>query len=497
MNVLEDIAWVRTKEGLKTVRQCFEEPSTELETNLLGYEYGVQIRFLMTIFPVLVALEPARGKKGVFSSETLDSAFNLLRPHADLFDSENPFLQITESFIEGKILAEMKGPSKLIPHGQGPEDKQSIFWNFSAVKDSYPLSEAVPILLSYYFYGPGTNTFLLKEEQKDSNGTFIKLERKQRLQLKNGSSALQYTSGDLTSTEIVLLGNDLIDTLRLNTPANWIKPGVVVLPHWANRKATLESINDLFWRFSWSSNTAKLYWSDQTLIGVVRGGIPLEWLKDIPKNSNESWEGKNFHSERQVEDPLYLHVRNSDGEDKQIRLALGADPNYSISRWHAEDITKKLADKIDTHLLPLSKVRDIVFLEHSTGGTSLSFSIRYSRTIEGFKEEFLPDNKEVERQLFYRFSDVLSMRSKITGMFSEKGTMSHLQNLRGIAEQNFWNEVQDLTVKVLHEPIPEDEWRRELKKSAIIAFEKTSSMRNTIHIKAHISGLRNIQGIQW
>lgn len=480
MNVLEDVAWIKTETGLKTPRECFEDPLVQLRKDVFGYEYGAQFRFLMTIFPLLVSHEPQRSSKGRFSQETIDFVFETLEPFADVHGDRNGFLQISEVDLPSVVFAGANPASKLIPHTQAPDDKQSSFWDFSRVAQRFALEEAVMALVSYYFYGPGTNTALLK-------GGLYKLS--------NGSSALQYTGDGPSAAEIIPQGESLLDSLRLNTPKSWITPGEVQLPHWAERKSNASNIHRSSWKFSWSANTVKLHWDEEGfLTQVTRGGIPKEWSEHIPKKDEKDF-GKAYHGDRQVLDPLYPYRTNKDGEVKLERIAIGSDPVYSIIQWHSNGVEKYLTEKWSEHLLSKEALENLVFLEHKTGGTAQSFSLRHSKVIVGYKDEFFPGDPLVQAQLFQRFDDVLTMRKRLMGMFTENGTMKHLAFRREAVEVALWNELQELTLRVLKEPLAEEEWRKGLTKSALAAFELISSNRNTIYIKQHLAATRIIQGV--
>lgn len=479
MNVLDEIAWVKTTQGKRTVRDCFIDPTIELSTDVFGYEYGATFRFLMTILPLLVREEPSKAKSGKFSEAIVDKVFSLLRSHANLFDVEKPFLQVTSADVNNVAFADPSPVSKLIPHTQAPDDAQSEYWNFSRVKSSYTINEAVLLLLSYYFYGPGTNTKLLKPKDDDHK-------------LNNGASALQYTGDGGPATEVIPQGESLLDSLRMSTPKSWVTSDV--LPHWADKVSRTNNVIAPNWRFSWSSNTVFLTWENEELVGVTRGRAPFAWLQTIPTLPGEKWP-KSFHDTRLTLDPLYPYKQNKDGELKLHRISLGSDPVYSIAEWHANRITQLLASKWEGNLLKRDSLKNLIFLEHKTGGTAQSFAIRHSVVIEGYKEELFPENEEIKQQVFDRFHDSNMIRKRLLGMFTENGTMKHIAQQQADAEVAFWNELHELTLEVITRPITVEEWRKELIKATLRAFETVSTSRNTVHIKAHLAGIRNIRGV--
>jgi len=473
VNVLTEAPWILTDKGELTVRDALVR-STEitLDTNVPGIVYGAQLRFLMTLVPLIYSR--SRMSCNPFTEEVIDSALAELALKAQLFDEEDAFLQFPIKQWNGSGLTE---PAKLMP---GAIANQAEFWGETGTVDGSSLVENVRALVVAYFYMPGTNTKI------------------NDLKLTNGSSALRYQE----SIEIVPLGKNLAETLLMVTPKDFLKGSVI--PYWARRTdgAVDSSVwaEDPLWGFSWWQNTVVCQWEKDesgeytgALEGIVRGGQPREWWSTYPdKIEYSNGYAKLFHDSRSANDPLYHYRLDAkSGEKKMVRFSLRSDPYGAIARWHAENVSNELEVKWGGNIrYSASRLRNLLFLEHATEGASNSFAIRFSKVIVGYRDELLPDNPPQNLDLLY--ARVLEARRAFLGMFTDNGTMNHIRSRRADAEDAFWGEFRDFMPKLTSTNVTDKELLRELKESATRALGRVSSRRNNVTLQAHLKALNNI-----
>ena len=484
LSVLEDVKWISTTDGKMSPKEVFL--SGDLDLNLsedvVGYAYGAQYRFLMTIY-ALLAKEERQSIGKSFSREVIDRVFDKLAPHADLFSKTDPFLQVIQddldSFLEGDLIEPKQLPGKLLPEGQSPGDNQVTFWDLKGLNEHLPIQEAVLALVCYYFYGIGTNTKLSSEGS---------------LKLNNGSSGLRY----MDSIEIIPQSSGLMTSLPMSTPNSFLRSeGGELLPHWADRKGNTMTVFDDLWRFSWSSNTCYCTFSKdgRYLEAITRGGIPRSWSKQTPMSEGEKW-AKSFHDERSTQDPLFFYrdsqPKGAEAPEKKLwRSGLSSDPYYSVAQWHFEELSRKLETKWGSNLMDPSELEDIVFLEHATEGPSNSFNIRHSKVVRGWREELMP--KKINKSVPGVAANVMAMRRKLTGLFTEgKGTCQHLSPRQRDVEDAYWKECQSIIEDMIHEGTGEKEANPRIVKAAVAAFESVSSNRDSVNIKSHMVGLGSI-----
>ena len=491
-NVLTEVAWVKTNLGNRTVRDVFlNVENLELDQNVSGFIYGAQMRFFLTIAPII--FREACGRIEGVTPEVVDKVLFSLKDHANLFDDVRPFLQITDDDAKPFKIREAKTESsKLFPSADGPSEAQATFWDFDSPKETLSTEEAVLALLCYYFYGPGTNTKLYEGKEEKSS------------KLTNGSSALQYKN----SVEIIPLGENLFTTIFMNTPKDFTKldGDGELLPHWADRegfsfyKEDSEVVIPSLWRFSWSANTVYLDWNDdKTLSFVTRGGAPDKWRKMIPPAEKETFHGKTFHDFRQEQDPFYFYKKVEEKGvliNKLHRFSLSSEPYLTVAQWHAQQISTRLRDKWKRTLIRADNPTNVIFLEHRTEGTAQSFAIRYSNVVAGFRDELFPDEQQ-QQSISEQSEDLLRMRARVRGFFTQNGTMKHIANRQEDMENAYWGEIQGLLPIMLEGQVSSVEMRKMIVQSAAVAFEKVSSSKNTVHIKAHLSALRMIRGMKW
>lgn len=489
VNILET-SWMKTEQGLKSPRDVLQD-NIKLSQEVPGYVYGAQFRFLLTIVPLIVKASSEDDEYDYelteFDTDAIDHVFRILEPHSNLLCENQPFLQVlphhVDPNLEGVLVEPRTSPSKLLPEGQSADDRQTKFWNFNKVSDSLSIPETILALVCFYFYGPGTNTNLVKG----------------KLRLSNGSSALRY----LNSIEIIPAGETLIESLLMSMPRDFLdsKSGKL-LPHWADRECVVMDPLDPLWKFSWSSNTVYCKFSENfdSLIGITRGCAPLIWSKAVPLAGPDKDWAKTYHDSRQIDDPLYFYFGTSDGEVKMWRGNISTDPYYTVAQWHYESLSTRLKGKLATHYLDYNDyLMDMVFLEHSTEGSAQSFNIRYSRTSNGWKDELIPQGQNPK--LLGSAQKVMIMKGKLTGMFTEKGTCKHIAARKPDVENYYWNECQSIILDILHSKMNISEVENRLTEAAIKAFERVSSNRDTVHFEAHVRGLQNIkktfQGTPW
>lgn len=484
LNVLRDVQWIKTNQGLMSPIDVFlsRDQFLNLDEEVPGYVYGAQYRFLMTIYALLAKEEFSTAKNGgVFHPNTVEKVFSILDPHADLFSPEDPFLQVTPDDITPELEGEIKEPDqlpgKMLPQGQTPDSNQVGFWNIGADGASFEINKAVLALVSYYFYGTGTNT---------------ELTTKRYSRLTNGSSALQY----LISIEILPQGEGLLESLSMSVPKSFATIYAKdLLPHWASRRDGVNRMNDPLWRFSWSGNIiyCKFNEDKSELLLIKRGTIPIAWTDGPPPLEGEKW-AQTYHKLRQVEDPLYFH-RIVDDEPKLWRAPISSDPYFAIAQWHFEQLSEKIKNKLTKSAAESDeKLLDLVMLEHATEGASSSFNIRHSKLVRGWKDELIPPEGLSNLQTLQTVaSNVLAMKRRLTGLFSEKGTCSHLNPRRDDVENEYWGRVQSVLEDMVHKDLKLEEANARIKKAAVEAYENVSSIRDISNIKAHMVGLQLLQ----
>lgn len=481
LNILRDAQWIKTNAGSMSPLEVFlsRDPLLNLDEEVPGYVYGAQYRFLMTIYALLAKEDLRTAENGsLFQLGTIEKVISILDPYADLFSPDNPFLQVVpediSTEIEGGIRKPDQMPGKILPEGQTPDSNQVKFWDIGADESSFNINKAILALVSYYFYGTGTNTGLTQ---------------KYYTQLTNGSSALQY----LTSVEIIPQGEGLLESLSMSVPKSFIENySFDLLPHWASRRDGEVRMNDPLWRFSWSGNTVYCHFNEEKeeLLLVKRGAIPVSWTAAPPPLEGEKW-AKTYHSLRQIEDPLYLY-RIVDESPKLWRASVTSDPYFAVAQWHFEQLSENIKSKLIKSVAASDdKLLDLVMLEHSTEGASSSFNIRYSKVVRGWKDELIPP--EGLNNLQTVASNVLAMKRRLTGLFSEKGTCSHLNPRRDDVENEYWGRVQSVLEDMVHKDLELKEANTRIKKAAIEAYEAISSIRDISNIKAHMVGLQILQ----
>lgn len=495
-NILTDIPWFLTTDGEKTVEEVLKNLRTvTLDTEVPGYIYGTQFRFLMTIFPLIVMEAMKEGLKADKYTEThVDSVLAKLSPYSHLLDAQNPFLQIPESLVTDRsdAIAVNKRPWKLMP--AQPSESQQVFWNLEEKpKSLLETQEAVRLLVSCYFYRPGGNGGVSGRKPE------------------NGASALRYVDSAKTppAVEIIPSSDTLLKTLLMVTPTEWVLPrNEHTLPHWADLEgATLYNPDrgnpSNLWLFSWTSNVAYCFWdSNMQLTKVGIGGVPESWkpghlftpLPGVPLK--EAW--KTVNNFRKQKDPLYFYSLDNHPKNPELKLkymSLSSEPYYHIARWNSEHLSGELANKWALNLDgDLDNLENLILLEHSTGGTAQSFTIRHSKVVVGWKDELLPDPENTKVDEIYK--SVLNVRKKLIGMFSDKGTMKHLASRQKEVERVFWGEMLEVVQRITDGEIAVSVAQKYTKEAAIKALNTVSSRRNTLNLKQHLKAENSLKGMK-
>lgn len=491
-NVLTDIAWVKTDRGLKTVEDVLKNAkSLKLETQIPAYEFGSQLRFLMTIFALVI--QKADGYKNI-SENHIDDVLVLLEPHSHLLDEYDPFLQMPKRLFKdtSQILkknkngveelnsAALKTPAKLLP--AEPNGKQEVFWDFEDKTDfNTSVEQAVLLLVAAYLYKSGGNFGF-----------------EPGVTAKNSASALRYVdTGKLPpAIEIIPLGANLFDTLVMSIPKEYITPDNV-LPHWADRESLVTNPQGFspLWRFTWSFATTYCVWGvtedDAIVLKSVGVGATDAFLpKPVFTHAKDQW--KEFDATRKAQDPFYFYYLTDKGESKMYYANLSGEPHYYVARWNADALAEKLISKWRKNIrYSDDKLDNLLFLEQATGGTAQSFTIRHSKSVLGWRDEMLP-NGNVEK-IDEVYGSVLDVRNRLTGFFSENGTMKHLATKRADVDTAFWNEFAPYIAQIASGELKAKGVKRVAKKVALEALNTVSSKRDTIHISAHLKA-ENILG---
>lgn len=501
MNVLTQIPWLITEEGTVTVERALKE-RLPLKQDVPGYVYGAQLRFLMTVFPLLV--REAGGWERIDGS-VIDAVLSRLAPQANLFDPVNPFLQLPERFGDRKtrrepgVLHPLK--TRWAPRG---------FWNYeSYVEGRLSLSESVLALVISYFYQPGGNMDV-NGGKGDASSKYTKLN--------NGSSALRWRGERAVypATEVVPIGTDLLHTLALSTPKDFLE-GETLIPHWADREGLTVShgVPSSLWRFSWSGNVIACQWSQDSsqkwmLQKVGIGGCPDDYVRSLGffgKNwfKDKDTPGQRFHKARCESDPLYLYVTNKKGESTLPNFKISTSGPEAIIRWYNEGCVQKLKTKLQNHLA--SKTAGLLFLSHNTGGNAQTYYIENSACIPGKQEQWLPGNIDPEELDSYS-GIVIKMHDTLINFFQKPTKNQKPYDMRGVlnyaiarqrdAETMYWNDCVDVVNRILS---TEDTDSKEIvtivKRSAEKAINWICPDADSAHVKQKIAAINEIWKIKY
>ncbi len=440
-NALTEIPWVRTSAGAMTVKDALlrshEIESLELDAPAL--EVSSTYRLLCQVF-ALVVRETGEGsnfdKEKKLDPGAVDRAIDSLGSAVDLFDNEQPFMQrpallpVDQRDRTRKIGRGDQPVKKLLPFM--PSDQAERFWELSVETDqALDLPEAALALVVFHnFSMAGNNRY---------DGDKCQM----------GAPGIRFPGQDNTATEMIWKGQNLLNTLSLNTPMSWVKEGG--LPAWADRTGAVSrdpktGFLPPLWTASWSSNAAVAYWEDDTLTGVRTGGVPSEWLptKGIDDKTLKKW-----WDDRNTQDPFYLYVPDRAGDLKAQRLDLQRDTLDLAVEWNADSKAEKLISAGRQHV-SRPRNRDLIFFRHQVGGTASSPSIRASQVLVGNRDVWAPDEEvaynvceysELIRKLHFTVTGAFRRRRASDKTGAGSAVLDALESRRADASAYFWREV--------------------------------------------------------
>lgn len=370
-NVLTEVAWIPTAQGLATPQEVLlgKRPGGAdpwVTEDLLvgsGYQTGSVLRFLVSV--MAVAQRYWNGRPEVVDPNAINRAIEELSEYAHLQDPEKPFMQ--RLTVEK---AEVKEVKKLDP--SITSDQAEAFWNFSMEKPKeINFSQAALALVQFHYYSPVGNS--LYDGKKP----------------KNGSPGFRFPGKNNTATEVFWRGENLHETLIMNLPKNWISGNS--LPAWADRTAEKSDRTHPLWRATWSSNVAACYWSEEGMLtGVGIGGVPEEWYP-YPK-TKKKYDPKEWWDLRNIEDPFYLY---KEGEKTPQRLDIGKDATELAVTWNAEGNAARMRRNGTNRLLPAGDDSSVFFLRHLIGGTGSSPVIRASEIFSPYDAIWNPPEQNI------------------------------------------------------------------------------------------------------
>lgn len=464
------IPFIRTSEGEMSPRDVLIKSSQikGLDTSVPGMEYGATLRFLTAIAAVAWgSLErPPRKLDHLYLDEGIvDRAIERLGHALDLYDPVQPFMQRPALAPKNakdttrKLEPGYMPPKKLLP--SMPPDRAEQFWSLaSSQEESMSLNQALRLLLIHHNYSMAGNNVYAGDK------------------CKMGAPGIRFLGKDNTATEITVSGDNLLETLALNTSLSWVTEGG--LPAWADRTAS-HSLNaggqpTPLWTATWSSNTAATLWEDQRLLAVRIGGIPDEWY--LPQQGKTDAERKLWWDQRNIEDPLYFYLPKPDGTFSAQRLDLSRDIIDLAVDWNAKSKGRQLRDrKSHKQLLAMNPARgdSLVFLRHQIGGTASSPSIRASEILVENTDLWAPDD-DVAAEVTSYCEAIMDLHKIVTSPFRRKSAAERkmerrppifemLEDVKSDASANFWRLVSQTCKDTIdsienHDGIGNEAWIR-------------------------------------
>lgn len=442
-NALTDVAWVDTTAGALSLEQALLQADRLRGLNLEnpGLVISATFRVLQQVAALVVRHQGGRRavlKAGRFNEEAVSAAVQQIGAAADIYDDTQPFLQRPAERSAGpKDTARRIGTGyqpikKLFPYM--PPDQAEAFWSLpSTTPATLTETEAITALAVFHCFSPAGNNFYGERSEKCAMG----------------APGLRFLGKDNTATEVLRIGENLFETILLNTPRDWANG--IGLPAWADRTGATaydpaEGIHPL-WQASWSSNAPVLYWENGLLSGVRIGGIPERWYH--PAQGADKAERKRWWDTRNTSDPLYLYMENRAGELKAQRLDLQRDIIDLAVEWNAE--SKAQAMRVSGRLMMLpSEDEPVMFLRHQIGGTASSPSVRASEVLIGDSSTWAPSQVVAERTREYA-ELVRRLHGAVTSPFrrarsSDKSNpppaiLESLESRRSDASALFWRNI--------------------------------------------------------
>ncbi|MDO4665073.1 MAG: type I-E CRISPR-associated protein Cse1/CasA [Actinomycetaceae bacterium] len=475
-NALEDVAWIHTTAGQKTVKEALLEAHniSGLDLDRPAFEVSAQLRTLAAVAAVVLQhmeWRRFRPRKG-FDEDAVEEALGRLRISANLIDAEKPFMQqACEDISDGHkptigLDVAKYPPKKLSP--AIPADRAESYWNL-AVSYAEALKfedAALALAVCHHFFPAGNGKFKGRKHEM-------------------GSPALRFPGKDFTTTECIWYGASLAETLALAVPKNWVADGG--LPAWADRtcefSANPYSSAKALWSATWSSNAPACLWKNGALIAAVVGGVPPQWI--VPAMGSTKETRKTWWATRNQADPFYLYMPTKDGKEiKAQRLDIGRDATALAVEWNAEQKGQAMRQRASEHVLsPAIADARILFLRHYIGGTSTSPSIRASQCLMGDSDTWAPSQDCAAEAK--EFADkLIEIHYLVTRVFNESPNkyqfnLPTLVSRKGDASTAYWRNMTSIFLEAMHRLnndgiLLTDNLLRTIHSRALLAFDSVA-----------------------
>jgi hypothetical protein len=423
---LTAIPWIHTSDGLKTVRDALlaSHTITGLDRQLNGIQTGAHLRFLTAVAALVLRYQRRPG--AAFDIEAVDAALTLIAPHSNIFDPVRPFLQTPAKGNAPKPGKDFP-VKKLLPWM--PADRAEDFWSDSSHPDRLRAEDAVLTLTVHHHYSFGGNNKI------------------DGLACANGSPGIRYPGVGYTATEVVWSGENLFETLLLNTPKSWVEGAG--LPAWADPECAVSGSGagrpeHPLWRATWGSNTAICSWDGTALTAVTTGGSShLPPTMGVGKEARKAWWGA-----RNAEDTFYLYVdiekKNAKGvvvssERKAQRLDFGHSTIDLAVEWNSKNLSSAIRSRSQA-MVRTPDDEQIMFLRHLVEGSASSPVVRRTESLLSSPKKWIIDEDRA-----YEVSDasvrVKAVLSELCKPFTEKGRLTALRDRRPDVETAYWQKV--------------------------------------------------------
>lgn len=475
---LEAIPWVRTALGPMTVRDALlaAHEVNGLDATLNGIQAGAHIRFLTAVAALVLRFQT---QKSAFRAEAVDQALALLTPASDIFDADRPFLQIAgsrESLVAGKDTP----VKKLLPWM--PADRAEDFWSDTAHPSVLAPVDAVLALLVNHHYSFGGNN--------EIDGRSCA----------NGSPGIRYPGVGYTATEVLWHGENLLETILLNTPASWVAGSG--LPAWADPACKVSSNGTgrpehPLWRATWGSNTALCLWEEPGLVAVSTGGsthLP-------PTMGSGKVAAKAWWDARNTEDTFYLYAdiekKNAKGvvlscERKAQRLDFGHSTTDLAVEWNSKNLSAAVRSR-SKGMVRTSEDHSIMFLRHLVEGSASSPVVRRTEVLVSSPKKWIVDEDRAYA-VAAASSLVKAACAEVTKPFTDKGRLAALKDRRTDIETAFWLKAskpfEHFIINGSGDSIDPAVWP-EVRTAALAAFDEVTSSTPIAKLAPFIMTARN------
>lgn len=498
-NALTDLSWVRTSEGNYTAKDALirADELDGLNLDVPALEASSTLRLLCQVFALTVremgGVSVLR-RSGRLDPDAVERAIEAIGPAADLFDSEQPFMQrpalppMSPKDATRRLGAGDQPVKKLFPFM--PSDQAEDFWGLShASSNSLSLEEATRALVVFHHFSmAGNNRY---------DGDKCQM----------GAPGIRFPGQENTATEIVWQGANLLETLSFNTPRSWVEKGG--LPAWADRTGIKSRNEDAsgftpLWEGSWSSNTAVGYWEDEALAGVRTGGVPPGWL---PLKGADQKALKQWWDNRNTRDPFYLYIPDKSGEKKAQRLDLQRDSLDLAVEWNVDSKAQYLMEGAQQNVAN-PRAASLIFFRHQIGGTASSPSIRASETLIGDSEVWAPDQEVADS--VREFSELIrKLHFVVAGSFrrnrnSDQGAggvtvLDGLESRRQDASAFFWREMNDAFLGYIAHAREDPSLTKDdviaIRRACLAAFDQAAAPYRNQHFHAVEQVRARVEGI--